>query len=344
MRTSRGTALLVACLAGLLAGPLAGCGSDEPAPGGGRDGAAGVEADLELPTEPVFEPGPRRFPTATGDRVWSEGSVLHLGEESYDLAPTVVDGFVPTPYGVFVRYVVGSGIDAVTEFGYFDGRGPLQELPHGVHDVTVSGSGEHVGWIDAGGPEVASHAEGARASVAVVVEAATGTVLHQSTEALLEGADYPDEYTPEAHGFLGETFYWGDAYSGEAAGVDARTLEVKTTTEGEVEAAFDTPRAGAYDVASHYEEIEYGAVRITDAHGRRVDTGYDWTIPLGTVGAPASDRVLLLGQHVSPGDLLDDRARRDGAVVECALGSGDCTVVAKVADADRVRGAARILG
>jgi len=343
MRTSRGTALLVACLAGLLAGLLAGCGSDEPAPGGGRDGAAGVEADLELPTEPVFEPGPRRFPTATGDRVWSEGSVLHLGEESYDLAPTVVDGFVPTPYGVFVRYVVGSGIDAVTEFGYFDGRGPLQELPHGVHDVTVSGSGEHVGWIDAGGPEVASHAEGARASVAVVVEAATGTVLHQSTEALLEGADYPDEYTPEAHGFLGETFFWGDAYSGEAAGVDARTLVEETTTEAEVEAAFATPVGDAYDVEAHYEELVYGAVRVTDARGRPVDTGYRSTTPLGTVGPPASDRVLLLGQEARAEDLADDSAPQGGAILECALGSGDCTVVAEVADADEVRGPSRVL-
>lgn len=341
MRTSRGGVALAACLVVASVGLLTGCGSEEPEPRGER--GEGVEEALELPTEPAFAPGPRRFPTPAEERIWAEGSVLHLGDRTYDLAPTVVDGFVPTPYGVFVRYVVGSGIDAVTEVGYFDGHGPLQELPHGVHDVTVSDSGEHVGWIFAGGPEVESHAEGARASVAVLVETATGAVVHQSTEALLQGADYPDEYTPEAHGFLGERFYWGDAYSGQAASVDAQTLEEEATTEGEIEEAFAGPGRGAYDVEAHYEELVYGAVRITDSRGRPVDTGYRSTTPLGTVGPPAGDRVLLLGQQARPEDLSDESAPPGGAILECALGSGECTVVATVAEADQVRGAAHIL-
>lgn len=229
MGTTRTAATTVACLLVLVTG----CGSDERSDGPDAE----ATPTLEQPDGPVFEPGARTFPANGEARVRGDSTLL-VGRKSYDLSPTRIDGVLSTPYGVFVRSVEGSGIDLHYEYGYFDGTGPVQDLPDGVRQVVASESGDYVGWVTDDGPEVESHAEGARSSVAVLVDAATGEVLFQTTEALLEGADYPDEYTPEAYGFRGDTFYWGDAYSGEAAAVDAATLQLTTHTEAEMQEEF----------------------------------------------------------------------------------------------------------
>ncbi len=283
---------------------------------------------------PAFRPGTLDLEFPLVEPVWSDGGVIHVGDSSFDLGIPEIEGFAVAPTGIFVRSPAAD--DGLSSALYFDGT-DLQELPGRPFHIAVSESGAYAAWLEREGPEVEAEDGAAdnHAAEVVVVDTATGEVLARSTEGLLDGARNPEEYSPDGHGFVGDTFYWNIEGVEEIVALDATDLSIEVTDEEAYDAAV---AAASYDLEGRTERGEYGRLEATDAQGEAIDFGWPWVFAIGRVGDPLGDRILVRGQRGDPNDVRFGQAPTDGAVLDCGLERGDCTVIAEVADADLVHG------
>jgi hypothetical protein len=90
-------------------------------------------------------PAPATIPVGTGkispsDIVWSQGSVLHVGDRQVDLAPVEVDAFVVVPGGIFV---LGGGELWFTDLARLRGTAQTE-----VTDVRVTAAADRLEVVD----------------------------------------------------------------------------------------------------------------------------------------------------------------------------------------------------
>lgn len=291
---------------------------------------------------------------------WAQGSTLHHGSSSFDLAPLVVHALRPSRHGIFLRVSDTPAFEAPTRWVLYDGR-RATPVPGDVDDVIVSPDGQHAGWIDRDGP----WRPAGRVAEVVVVDLGSGQPVHRTSDGMGGGwgDDLPNRYEELEPTFLG--FDERHAYWRDATGSGRRWRWDVTTHETEpAERPQDTGEAMTAPVGEPWDPQRGRGVWVAD--GRPVDdssTGergflspdgrYLVLEPVARVAVtrPADGSRIRLGTQryawfggwqgdsrfyaltrtryedgYDPGK--PDRTR--GLLVSCALPSGQCATITRV--------------
>ena len=171
------------------------------------------------------------------DVVWAQGTVLHIGKQTVDLAPVTIDAFVVVPGGV---YVLNSGELWFTDLSRLRGTGITDVTGLGVTD---DGSRILVSVTKAG--VESDHAYDTGTGKAASSDGVTPVTAEQR----LEGPDRSDVVVPEGFelaGWAGAARFYGTVRKeGRLTAVLSCGLASKTCTrqgaiEGQVPVVFGT--------------------------------------------------------------------------------------------------------
>jgi hypothetical protein len=148
---------------------------------------------------------------------WAQGSTIHYGNRTFDVAPLVVHALRPSRNGLFLEVSDTARFDASTRWILFDG-GQTTAVPGDVKDVVVAPSGNYAGWIDRDGP----WRPAGRVAEVIVVDLRNGQVVFRSSSGM--GGGFGDDlgarYENLPPAFLG--FDRGSAYWRNATGSGER--------------------------------------------------------------------------------------------------------------------------
>lgn len=293
-------------------GRLAGCGDDV-------GGAPAVREPTGVARPVVFE---------SGQLVWAARSTIHVGEQTYDVSPQLVQSMAWTPYGLYLRVTEDPNNGPFHEV-FFDGAS-TEPVPDVYTGVITSPDGRLAAWIDRSGP---ARPAGRVAQVAVV-DTATGSRIYESADGMggEKGDDLGDRYEELPPGVIDLTqdrLVWRNA---EGSGAVVTTdLETGESAVSEHEPRLK-PTAG-YEFWSpngryRVDATTTGRLRV---HPRQPDFGHRWL----TQGGWLDDHTMLV--------LAQDRFRWSydptvpdtipGYLLACDLDAGSCRQLGEVTGA-----------
>lgn len=293
----------------VVAGLLAGCGDED-----GSD--AGIR-------EPVAEPRPTVF--APDELVWAERSKIHVGDQTYDVAPKIVESMDRTPYGLYLR-LTEDPINGPFEEVFFDGRSMKAE-PDVYTDVITSPDGELAAWIDRTGPRRPA----GRVAQVVVVDTATGDRIFESAEGMggERGDDLGDRYEelpPAVIDLTSDRLVWRNAEgSGSWVTTDLATGRSEVSTKDPDLHPISGFEFWSPDGQYRVDATNTGRLRV---HPRQPDFGHRWQ----TQGGWRADHTMLaLGQDRYR--FSYDPTKPDttpGYLLSCDLDAGTCEQLVRV--------------
>lgn len=307
---SRSRRVAYVLVAGLLCA-TAGCG-DEVKPDAGLAPGGVTERPV------VFEPG---------EVVYAQRSAIHVGEQTFDVSPQLVDRVDWTPYGLFLRLTTDPINGPFTE-AFFDGTTstPIEDV---YSEIITSPDGELAAWIDRAGPKRPA----GRVAQVVVVEVATGDVVFSSADGMggEKGDDLGDRYEelpPAVVELTADKLMWVNSEgSGQSVTTDLHTGEstysdryARPTTSG---FEFVSPD-GRYRV----DATSTGRLKVKP---RQPDFGHKWETQGGWLGGHtmlslAQDRFQFSFDPTVPDKVV-------GFLLACDLDAGTCEQLERIVGA-----------
>jgi hypothetical protein len=295
----------VALLGLVLMSPLTGCAESS-----GSDVGLGTPGGK--PRTRLFEPG---------QIVWASGSTIHVGAQTFDVAPQRVHAIDWTPYGLYLE-LFEDAINGPYASVFFDGE-RMTEIDEVHGDIITSPDGELAAWFDGSGPTD----ESGRFGHAVVVDSATGEVVFSSERGISEDSDI----SPTMVDLNDERLIW--SYVEGAEETMTSYLATGTTAPTEPSLAFRPIRGYEYfspDGRYRVDATRNGAVVVRP---RQPDYGYPFQRGAGWL---RENTLIVVGLKAFPeGYDVVKGDQTPGALLTCDLDEGTCEEVATVVGAQQ---------
>ncbi len=190
-------------------------------------------APSAAPTAPPATVPVGEGPVSPDDVVWAQGSVLHVGRRTVDLAPTTIESFVVVPGGVFV---LASGELWLTDLTRLRGTGLTDVTALGVtadaSRLLVTGAGSAYAYDTGSGRAVSPRG-----------------LEPLSAQQRLDGPSRAGVTTPagfEVAGWAGQTTFYGPVIAGGrptavvSCNLESRTCARLGATDGTDPVVFGT--------------------------------------------------------------------------------------------------------
>ena len=268
----------------------------------------------------VFEPG---------QVTYAQRSAIHVGTQTFDVSPRLVDSLDWTPYGLFLKLTTDLD-NGPFEVAFYDGEAmtPVEDV---YGDIVTSPDGELAAWIDRSGPERPA----GRVARAVVVDVSSGEVVFSSAEGMGgekgdDLADLYEELPPRVVELTDDQLVWVDS---DASGSVVVSDLADGTSKVSNKRKLLYPSTAGYRFSSPDGEHRIDATRTgrLEVSPDQPDFRHRWQTHAGWLG---DDVLLALGQDRA--GFFPDASRPDrlpGEVLACDLSAVTCEVVERVVGA-----------